>query len=148
MPELFSGSQSRSLTMSATQLVFDFVFSQSKKMFKTVGKMDPTHQSTISREAKAVEMMNMARDLAVYIDEMDEIDDFEDEEEEEAETDSDDPMEQVEESQYAAVSQGGGDSDEEMQDTADSGTTRSPVPAALPSGANITGASPHEEALV
>ncbi len=130
-------------TMSATQLVFDFVFKQSQKMFKSVNKMDPTHHSTLARESRAVEMMQMARDLAVYIDdEMPELvsesdDDYEDEEMSDAES--------IEENgpQDAEMAESG-DEDEEM-DTAVSG--RSPVPAPLPDGSQITGASPHSEAV-
>jgi len=131
-------------TMSATQLVFDFVFKQSQKMFKSVNKMDPTHHSTLARETKAVEMMQMARDLAVYIDdEMPELvsesdDDYEDEEETDEEMSD---AESIEENvPQDAEMAGSGDEDEEM-DTAVSG--RSPVPAPLPDGSQITGASPH-----
>lgn len=130
--------------MSATQLVFDFVFKQSQKMFKAVGKMDPTHHSTISREAKAVEMMQMARDLAVYIDdEMPDLmsesdDDYEGEGEDEDEEMSD--AESIEENVPQDAEMVESDDDDE-EDTATS--THSPVPASLPNGSHITGASPH-----
>ena len=135
-------------TMSAPQLVFDFVFKQSQKMFKSVNKMDPTHHSAIARETKAVEMMHMARDLAVYIDdEMPELvsesdDDYEDEEETDEEMSD---AESIEENgpQDAEIAESD-DEDDEM-DTAISG--RSPVPAPLPDGSQITGASPHTESI-
>lgn len=137
-------------TMSATQLVFDFVFKQSQKMFKSVNKMDPTHHSTLARESKAVEMMQMARDLAVYIDdEMPELvsesdDDYEDEEETDEEMSD---AESIEENvpQDAEMPDLVSESDDEEMDTAVSG--RSPVPAPLPDGSQITGASPHSEAV-
>jgi len=131
-------------TMSATQLVFDFVFKQSQKMFKSVNKMDPTHHSTIARETKAVEMMQMARDLAVYIDdEMPELvsesdDDYEDEEETDEEMSD---AESIEENVPQDAEMAESDNEDEEMDTAVSG--RSPVPAPLPDGSQITGASPH-----
>lgn len=132
-------------TMSATQLVFDFVFKQSQKMFKSVNKMDPTHHSTLARESKAVEMMQMARDLAVYID-----DDYEDEEETDDDYEDEEEMsdaESIEENvpQDAEMPDLVSESDDEEMDTAVSG--RSPVPAPLPDGSQITGASPHSEAV-
>ena len=131
-------------TMSATQLVFDFVFKQSQKMFKSVNKMDPTHHSTLARETKAVEMMQMARDLAVYIDdEMPELvsesdDDYEDEEETDEEMSD---AESIEENGPQDAEMAESDNEDDEMDTAVSG--RSPVPAPLPDGSQITGASPH-----
>ena len=131
-------------TMSATQLVFDFVFKQSQKMFKSVNKMDPTHHSTLARETKAVEMMQMARDLAVYIDdEMPELvsesdDDYEDEEETDEEMSD---AESIEENVPQDAEMAESDNEDDEMDTAVSG--RSPVPAPLPDGSQITGASPH-----
>ena len=138
-------------TMSATQLVFDFVFKQSQKMFKSVNKMDPTHHSTLTREARAVDMMQMARDLAVYIDdempddESESDDDYEDEEEDEEDEEMSDAESTAENGpQDAEMPDLMSESDDEM-DTAASG--RSPVPAPLPDGSQITGASPHTESI-
>ena len=133
-------------TMSATQLVFDFVFKQSQKMFKSVNKMDPTHHSTLTRESRAVEMMQMARDLAIYID--DEMPDVESESDDDYEDDEEmSDSESIEENvpQDAEMPDLVSESDDEEMDTAVSG--RSPVPAPLPDGSQITGASPHSEAV-
>jgi hypothetical protein len=141
-------------TMSATQLVFDFVFEQSQKMFKTVGDMDSSHHSTITRETRAVEMIKLAISLAIKID-----DSYDDDDEEIlSESSYEEMSESSDEEMPGLVSDEGSmadtpqdaemaesEDDGEMMDTAES-SGRSPVPAPLPNG-TLTGASPHSEGI-